>query len=310
MGLLHSENAQLLFLGQIHFTGRLRCLTGLHIGGSGDALKIGGIDRSVIKHPLTDAPYVPGSSLKGRMRALLERTLRNPDRTPLKANRRGGGENVYRHEHDDANEDVDKGTSSAMQCPLCRLMGATSTSGEQLNLPARLTVRDLDVDGDYTLEIKTENALDRLTAFSNPRTNERVSAGTRFVLDATYDVVTAVGGDGADLAPLLGTEAPNTFDEFWAMVTDDVHHVLDGFRLVELDALGGNGSRGYGRVFFDTVTVQSQTTSALTTADPADAVSVTEARTPGGDALGFPTLRGAVDDVLAPLREGVPAPTS
>ena len=53
-------------------TGAIEVLTGLHIG-SGDAeMHIGGTDNPVIKNPLTDEPYIPGSSIKGRMRSLLE----------------------------------------------------------------------------------------------------------------------------------------------------------------------------------------------------------------------------------------------
>ena len=52
--------------------GKINILTGLHIGGGDDTMKIGGIDNQVIKDPLTKLPYIPGSSLKGKMRSLLE----------------------------------------------------------------------------------------------------------------------------------------------------------------------------------------------------------------------------------------------
>ncbi len=55
--------------------GTLESLTGLHIGGSQDDLQIGGTDLPVIRHPVTLAPYVPGSSLKGKMRSELEKKL-------------------------------------------------------------------------------------------------------------------------------------------------------------------------------------------------------------------------------------------
>ena len=53
-------------------TGKIRLVSGLHIGGGDDTMKIGGIDNQVIKHPNTNEPYIPGSSLKGKMRSLLE----------------------------------------------------------------------------------------------------------------------------------------------------------------------------------------------------------------------------------------------
>jgi len=52
--------------------GQIELLSGLHIGGGDDTMKIGGIDNGVIKDINTDKPYIPGSSLKGKMRSLLE----------------------------------------------------------------------------------------------------------------------------------------------------------------------------------------------------------------------------------------------
>lgn len=52
--------------------GRLRCLTGCHVGAGRDVLEIGGIDNPVVRDPVTRRPYIPGSSLKGKFRSLLE----------------------------------------------------------------------------------------------------------------------------------------------------------------------------------------------------------------------------------------------
>lgn len=52
--------------------GQITLKTGLHIGGGDDTMKIGGIDNQVIKDINTNKPYIPGSSLKGKMRSLLE----------------------------------------------------------------------------------------------------------------------------------------------------------------------------------------------------------------------------------------------
>ena len=60
-------------LNKIHtLEATLELVTGLHIGGSTGEMHIGGIDNSVLKHPYTLEPYIPGSSLKGKMRSLLE----------------------------------------------------------------------------------------------------------------------------------------------------------------------------------------------------------------------------------------------
>ena len=55
------------------FKGNIHCETGLHIGGSSDEIEIGGVDMTVIKDPVTGEPYIPGSSIKGKMRSSLER---------------------------------------------------------------------------------------------------------------------------------------------------------------------------------------------------------------------------------------------
>ncbi len=112
-------------LGKIILKGTIRCMTGLHIGGSDSELAIGGIDSTVIRNPLTQQPYIPGSSLKGKLRCLLERTLDKTFDHP-------GGSGVYRHECTDPT------------CHVCRLFGssAATRNGEEDNLPARIMVRD------------------------------------------------------------------------------------------------------------------------------------------------------------------------
>ena len=59
----------------------IKLLTGLHIGGSKDNVEIGGIDTPVIKIATKDnQPYIPGSSLKGKMRCLLEQVRSSKSR--------------------------------------------------------------------------------------------------------------------------------------------------------------------------------------------------------------------------------------
>ena len=78
---------------------------------------------------------------------------------------------------------------------------------------------------DELTEVKSENAIDRITSQANPRTLERVPAGARFKVRLVMDVLCD------EDAPLFA-------------------RVLEGLRLLEDDALGGGGSRGSGRVSF------------------------------------------------------------
>ncbi len=53
----------------------IECVDGLRVGGSGGGLEIGGVDANLtaLKDPITGEPYLPGSSIKGKLRSILER---------------------------------------------------------------------------------------------------------------------------------------------------------------------------------------------------------------------------------------------
>ena len=53
--------------GKIFVRGSLTTLTGLHIGGNSVGMAIGGADSVVVRNPLTNDPYIPGSSLRGKI---------------------------------------------------------------------------------------------------------------------------------------------------------------------------------------------------------------------------------------------------
>lgn len=198
-------------IGKIFFTGKLELLTGLHIGGSNTAMGIGGPDSLVIRNPITNEPYIPGSSLKGKMRALIE--LR------------------------DGTIDGDKvnGPSEDPATDAGYLFG-TASNDDKKKRPSRLIVRDADMDmtnidklRDTDLpftETKTESAIDRITAKSNPRTIERVPAGVFFNIKMIINIF-----EGEDKERL-------------------VRILREAMNLLEDDYLGGNGSRGYGQVKF------------------------------------------------------------
>jgi CRISPR-associated protein Csm3 len=76
---------------------------------------------------------------------------------------------------------------------------------------------------DELTEVKSENAIDRITSQANPRTLERVPAGARFHFRVVMDVLCP---EDRELLPRL----------------------VEGLRLLEDDSLGGGGSRGNGRV--------------------------------------------------------------
>ena len=215
-------------LTAIHkLTGTLELVTGLHIGSGDNEMHIGGTDNPVIKHPKTNEPYIPGSSLKGKIRSLLEWELgiRKNDGKPL------GFGDVQSYQ-DPADSDRAK--------DILRLFGgAPEGSGQDMTLveeigPTRLAFWDCAlerswVDGMHQrnlllTETKMENMIDRIRGVAeHPRNTERVPAGARFDFNLTMRV-----HDGEDLLAL----------------------VLHGLKLLELTGLGGSGSRGYGKLRF------------------------------------------------------------
>ena len=124
---------------------------------------------------------------------------------------------------------------------VARLFGISSKTETK---PARLQFRDafvkaesrnkfknLDTDT-YLGEIKAENTINRGTGVANPRMIERVPAGMEFDFQLVYNI-----------------EDENQMEE-------DMEVLRRGFRLLQLDYLGGHGSRGYGRIAFSSFHVQ------------------------------------------------------
>ena len=236
-----SQNCFKCLHGYFILEGAIECVTGLHIGGSSDSIEIGGIDHFVMRNPLSRLPYVPGSSVKGRMRSIVEKVCGKP----MPWNRKGDAKGmIWRHECDDFN--------SALKCPVCRVFGSTG-KGEGLNHPALLRVPDamlaegceLEIDGMPLYEAKTENSLDRLTSAAHPRTIERVPAGASFAYRWTYRVETVGTPLEKDASPSQPVLEPDN-----NLVSEDLANLLKAMMLVQLDGLGGNVSRGYGEVAF------------------------------------------------------------
>ncbi len=200
--------------------------------------QIGGADNPVVKDAF-GIPYIPGSSLRGRLRSLLEQTLGLAIPSELVYLSKRKGQEVRIHQSDRPDDEI------------CILFGRGAARLEKVSgdivggdagSPARLTVYDapLVVDSitpqmrenldDELTEVKSENAVDRITAQANPRTLERVPVGARFRIRMVLDVLCP------EDKPLLA-------------------RVVEGLRLLEDDALGGGGSRGSGRVALSGLTL-------------------------------------------------------
>ena len=232
----HTAQTELKLIGKLILEGTLECETGLHIGAGKGSLEIGGADNPVVKDAFGH-PYVPGSSLRGKLRSLLEQSsgLAVPAELVYLSKRKG--QEVRIHQSDRPGDEI------------CLLFGRNPGRMERLNgdpldtnhaTPARLTIYDAPLDlasispqmrenlDDELTEVKSENAIDRITSQANPRTLERVPAGARFQVRMVLDIL------AEEDKPLLA-------------------RLVESMRLLEDDSLGGGGARGSGRVRFSSL---------------------------------------------------------
>jgi len=216
----------------VEIKAKLVLQTGLHIGAGDSEMHIGGIDNSVIKHPITQSPYIPGSSLKGKIRTLLEWRSGAVQNAPLTV------------------KDITKNPEEVKNIlRLFGISGDTKNSEQEvaeigvsrlafwdcaLNSDWEKAIRD---DNQLLTEAKSENTIDRITSLTTGggvRQTERVPAGAEFDFKL---MLRQFEGDKPELLEL----------------------VLKGLKLLELDSLGGSGSRGYGKVKFIELTVDGET---------------------------------------------------
>ncbi len=207
--------------------GQIELASGLHIGSGNTEMHIGGTDNPVIKNPVNNQPYIPGSSLKGKMRSLLEwraGVVLETEGKPL----------GFKHLSSLADGQLAAGVN------ILRMFGgAPEGSAQDETLierigPTRLSFWDCNLDPEWVsemqdknlllTEVKMENAIDRIKGVAeNPRNTERVPAGARF----DFRITVRVHDDEEML--------------------DDI---LRGLKLLELTGIGGSGSRGYGKLKF------------------------------------------------------------
>ena len=229
--------------GRVFITFDIQAVTGLHIGGSDAGVEIGGVDKTVIRDRLSNRPYIPGSSLKGKMRSLLEKYK------GLKQNQRIGQGYIHSCGADYKGEELKtKGRKEYETCPVCQVFGVP---GERdFSTPTRLAVRDTflsdasakrledaQTDLPYT-EVKTEVSIDRVTSAANPRQMERVPAGAIF--NQAEMVFSLYEGEGCSAQKDL----------------ERLSVLLEGMQLLEDDYLGGLGSRGSGKIKFQNIHIE------------------------------------------------------
>ncbi len=238
------------FRGKVLIRSELLALTGIRVGAASSGLDIGGVDQPVLRDPVTNQPYIPGSSLKGKLRSLL--TKAHGLRLEQLVRR---APEVWLHWCTDEGK--------YRSCMVCPTFGQfpSGPGGDRFDFvtPTRLSVRDSrlgpelqvvedgqmvrknwkDVETDLPYsEVKVEVALDVITAASNPRQMERVPPGAIFESELLFTVYRSDDG---------------TIDP--EMEKKRLREVLAAMRMLEDDYLGSSGTRGYGKVKFQRVQV-------------------------------------------------------
>ena len=196
-------------------SGQIEVVTGLRIGANIEQMEISGLDNPILRNPSNKEPYIPGSSLKGKMRHLAEWYH---SELPLPSG-------------DLVNNCMTDGK-------VARVFGIAA--GEKAIGPTRTIVRDATLSkedrerfkqGEPITEVKTENSINRLTAMANPRPMERVLPGVRFDFEILYRIFDTDDG---------GEKDEKNFEEV----------LLTAMALLEQDYLGSCGSRGCGQIRF------------------------------------------------------------
>lgn len=260
--------------GKVIIRGQIKALTGLHIGAASTGLEIGGVDKVVVRNPLDNLPYIPGSSLKGKLRALLERG-------------KGFAEPAKRVWV--KRDEISMHLCNEPRCYVCNIFGRnnaqmTPVSGAPFRIthttPTRLVVRDgklvksslagAQTDLPYT-EVKWEVGIDRVTSQANPRQMERVPAGALFDCEMAYAV-------------------------FETTDRDNLVYVFEAMAWLEDDYLGGQGSRGAGKVAFQSLKLDWRPAMFYQTGNVADAKeSINDGnQTVAAVVANFDTIKGKI----------------
>lgn len=219
---------------KIKITTTLTLKTGLHIGGTNENIEIGGIDKSVIKNGFKkNQPYIPGSSLKGKMRCLLEQ---------MRGSSTVGGDSDINKLFGALKKNSKKEEKAEEEKPKEGCISKLIVRDAYINKTSLEELKDCDnLDMPYT-EIKSETSIDRITGTAKNgslRQIERIPAGVNF--DAEFIINVWKEDETQDIK----------------QEEDKLINLLEeGLHALENDYLGGNGSRGYGQVRFSPLTFQ------------------------------------------------------
>lgn len=221
---------------KIRFEGTITTLTGLHIGGSTQSLEIGGNDNPVIRDARSKQPYIPGSTLKGKLRSLLEKNdginLKNANGISSDITKPIG--KIFGVSADSLKKNQNNGATGSDKNQIINSSTRIIVYDSFLDENNALKLEKMNTDAPFT-EIKTEVVIDRVTSEANPRNLERVPKDSIFNFTIILNIFT--DDDENELTNTLQT----------------------GIKLLNDDYLGGSGTRGSGRINMKIVKTEIRT---------------------------------------------------
>jgi CRISPR-associated protein Csm3 len=238
-------------------TGKITALTGIAVGGTNAAMSIGGVDKGVIRNPVNNQPYIPGSSLKGKMRSLIELRDGTIGDEPMGI--------------------VKNGPTTDQKFRAARLFGNAVKGDGKKQRPSRVVVRDACLNKDQIesnffkssdlpfTEVKTEVVIDRITSRAMPRQIERVPAGAIFDFEIVLNFF-----DGFDRTKENVVNADEQDNE-----QELVKDLFSSLQLLQNDYLGAAGSRGSGQIQFSEMKVEKRDRAFYELSDNAKPEDVT-----------------------------------
>lgn len=231
----------------------LVCETGLHIGNQEGGNPPRGVNAPILQNPVLQikdsfSPYISATSLKGKLRNIAEILFESSLNNIFKVDEEEGKKNeLRRHECNDI--------EAAKSCSVCYLFGSSSGSGDinagtpaerSQNFVGRLLFKNAYLkksNGELAIDLKTENFIKRLKQEANPRVIERVPKNCIFDFEIDY----------------LVYEGENST----ALINGKIANLISCLRYLEDHYIGGNGSRGYGKISFKNISYDDQPLSSL-----------------------------------------------
>lgn len=199
----------------VKITGIMRTMSGVRINGADVEIGPGGADNRIVRNAIDGQPYIPGSSVKGKMRSLLEDKY---------GRRNSKGETQQKGMPCGCGSD---------KCVICKGFGAHMNTSAKSGKP-RFQFNDMILTDEFSgrddiIEITAATSINRDTgtaANGSLRQLEQISRGVEFNYE--FDIFAENAKEAEELKNVL----------------------IEGMSRLEMTGIGQGNSRGVGKISF------------------------------------------------------------